>query len=215
MTTTPTNLIHHQENHMTTTTDNPDMLLWLDLETTGSDVDHDCIIEIGCVLTTTDLVEVASFDHVVQPTPLGLGRLMQNDVVRDMHTDNGLLAVLLGEDIGIDEPFAKIHHATESLLAWLTENGALQGRTVLAGSGVGHFDRKFIDRYMPQLSRHLRYWCIDIGVIRRAHDMWVGTPVSAANDSKTHRALDDVRCHLAEARAFRYHWAFAPTEVPS
>ena len=37
-----------------------DKLLWLDLETTGSDEANDCIIEVGCVLTTHDLIELAS-----------------------------------------------------------------------------------------------------------------------------------------------------------
>jgi oligoribonuclease len=178
-----------------------DCLLWLDLETTGSDVAHDSIIEVGCILTTTDLVVFGEFQAVVVPEAEGYGRLMLNDFVRGMHTNNGLLEDLTA---GLGK---KPHEVTKDLLAWLRSLGASEGRTVLAGSGVGHFDRKFIDRYMPQLSRFLRYWCIDVGVVRRAHEMWVGTVVSTANDGKTHRALDDVRCHLAEAQAFRDLWA--------
>ena len=30
--------------------------------------------------------------------------------------------------------------------------------------------------------------------------------MSSANDGKTHRAMDDIRCHLEEARAFKAHW---------
>lgn len=181
--------------------DNPqDTLLWLDLETTGSSVDHDSIIEIGAVLTTTDLTEMAEFSMVIDPSDEALGRMLRCAPVKAMHEANGLLAEVM-EGTG-----NKPHDASKALLAWLEENGAKQGRTVLAGSGVAHFDRRFIDRYMPQVSRYLRYWVIDIGVIRRAHDMWVGTEVSTANDAKTHRSVDDVRCHLAEARAFRDLW---------
>lgn len=179
----------------------PDLLLWLDLETTGSDVAKDSIIEVGCVLTTTGLDPLGEFQAVVLPEAEGYGRLMLNDFVRGMHTNNGLLEDLA---VGLGR---KPHEVTNDLLKWATDLGAEQGRTVLAGSGVGHFDRKFIDRYMPQLSRFLRYWCIDIGVVRRAHEMWVGTVVSTANESKTHRALDDIRCHLAEAQAFKAAWA--------
>lgn len=181
----------------------PDLLLWLDLETTGSEVEHDCIIEIGCVLTTTNLTEIAEWSSVVTPSPLGLGRLMQNAYVRNMHETNGLLGEILADDATEIRP----HDAAKSLMAWLAANNAGQGRTVLAGSGVGHFDRRFIARYLPQLDKHLRYWCIDIGVVRRAHEMWSGAPQpSSANDAKTHRALDDARCHLAEARAFALLW---------
>lgn len=178
-----------------------DKLLWLDLETTGSDVEHDSIIEIGCILTTTGLDALGEFSFTLTPDPEGLGRMMMNPVVRGMHEGNGLLAEILTA-----EHDRKPHHAAKALLAWLADLGAQEGRTVLAGSGVGHFDRKFIDRYMPQVSRFLRYWCIDIGVVRRAHEMWAGTAVSTANDGKTHRALDDARCHLAEAQAFRSLW---------
>ena len=178
-------------------------LLWLDLETTGSDESKDCIIEVGAILTTEDLHIIAELQWVLSPTDEALGRLLRNDVVREMHTANGLLDhVLAGAGM-------KPHQAAKDMLTWLEINGAKQGHVALAGSGVAHFDRRFLDRYMPQVSRFLRYWVIDIGVIRRAHGMWVGTEVSAANDAKTHRALDDARCHLAEALAFRDLWTAA------
>jgi oligoribonuclease len=178
-----------------------DRLLWTDLETTGSNVDKDCIIEIGCILTTHDLIPLGEFTAIVKPDPCGLGRLLQNSVVRAMHEKNGLLADIL-ESTDDDRQ----HHVTARMISWLTDLGTEKGGIALAGSGVGHFDSQFVRRYMPQLAEHLRYWVIDIGTIRRAHDMWVGTTVSTANDRKTHRALDDIRCHLEEAQAFRDMW---------
>lgn len=177
-----------------------DTLLWLDLETTGSDESKDSIIEVGCILTTHDLMPLGEFTAVVAPEAEGYGRMMLNATVRKMHDGNGLLWEL-SEGHG-----RRPHEVTKDLLAWLVGCGAKEGHTVLAGSGVGHFDRRFIARFMPQLDPFLRYWVIDIGVIRRAHEMWVGTTVSSANDGKTHRALDDIRCHLAEAQAFRDLW---------
>ncbi len=182
----------------------PDLLLWLDLETTGSDEAKDGIIEVGCILSTTDLTPIAEYSRVVQPEPEAYGRMMLNPVVREMHEANGLLAEIQTAD-------QRIHLITNSLIAWATYNGAMQGRLVLAGSGVAHFDRRFIKKYMPQLDNFMRYWSIDIGVVRRSHDLWVGTKVSTANDGKTHRALDDARCHLAEAQAFRNLWYWGST----
>lgn len=177
-----------------------DVLLFIDLETTGSNVEHDNIIEIGAILTTTDLDLIDDFTTVVDPSDEALGRMMRNDIVREMHTANGLLdAVLKGAD-------TKPHEATADMLAFLRRNNAPEGRTVLAGSGVGHFDRRFLDAYMPPVSRYLRYWCIDMGVIRRAHEMWTGSTLTPVNDTKTHRALDDARIHLEEAREFRALW---------
>jgi oligoribonuclease len=177
-----------------------DVLLFIDLETTGSNVEHDNIIEIGAILTTTNLDLIDDFTTVVDPSDEALGRMMRNDIVREMHTVNGLLDVVL-KGVG-----TKPHQAAADMLNFLRRNDAPEGRTVLAGSGVGHFDRRFIDAYMPPVAHYLRYWCIDVGVIRRAHEMWTGSTLTSVNDTKTHRALDDARLHLEEARAFRDLW---------
>ena len=91
-------------------------------------------------------------------------------------------------------------------MAFLEANNAPSGRTVLAGSGVSHFDCRFIRHYLPELEAFLRYWMIDIGVVRRMYELWVGELPTAVNEEKTHRALDDVYCHLEEARTFIALW---------
>jgi oligoribonuclease len=175
-------------------------LLWLDLETSGSDVDKDCIIEVGCVLTTWDLEEMGEFQSLVAPTPEGLGRMMMNDVVRNMHEKNGLLQELL--DTGAAK-LAPIHKVTSFLLEWLKVHGIPEKSLILAGAGVGHFDKRFIDKYMPQLSNYMKYWVIDISVARRAYELWTGKRILEEEEDKAHRALDDVRYCLKEARAFK------------
>ena len=185
---------------MTTALDN---ILWIDLETTGSNVDHDEIIEIGAVLTDPELHEISRYTSLVKPGPLALGRMMQNDVVRKIHETNGLL-----DDVLTGDGSLRPHLVTTYMLRWLDGDLPHVGQPpmmILGGSGVGHFDKKFIDKYMPQLSKRLRYYVLDIGVIRRAHRMWVGEPEDFTT-SKTHRALDDILCHLEEARHYRSLW---------
>lgn len=178
-----------------------DHLLWIDLEATGSNVEHDCIIEIGCVLTTHDLEELGEFTAVVKPEPLGLGRMLQNSVVKNMHEKNGLIADVL-ETTDDD----KIHKVTLRLIDWLKSFPVEEGKIALAGSGVGHYDKKFIDKYMPQLSKMLRYWVIDVGIFRRSYELWIGEDPFKVNNEKTHRALDDAKCHLKEAQLYRTLW---------
>lgn len=183
-----------------------DLLLWLDLETTGTDETKDSIIEVGVVATTADLVQLGEWTEVVHPTDQGLGRLLRTPPVRAMHEANGLLDLLLQE--------GDRHHtigAVDFLLAgWLAEMAHVHGvsRWVLAGSGVGHFDRRFIKAQMPKLDRVLAHWCIDVGVVRRAYAMWTDTVEIQPQQvpSKTHRALDDARFHLEEARMWRRMW---------
>src|SRR4051812_10486117 len=99
-----------------------DTLLWLDLETTGLDESADSIIEVGCILTTTDLHDLGEFSAVLTPAAEGYGRMMLNDTVRTMHETNGLLASLAaGEG-------RKPHEVTKSLLSWAADLGAKEGR---------------------------------------------------------------------------------------
>ena len=184
---------------------NTSPLLWVDLETTGTDFEEDSIIEIGAILTTYDLNIISEFEIIIKPTSESYKRMMLNSVVSEMHTVNGLINDLANTDTTQDQ-------ATQEMLLWIKsamlEYGGenYEGKFVLSGSGVGHLDRGFIKSKMPDLDSLLRYWHVDIGVVRRAHDMWVGTEVTSINDAKTHRAIDDIRCHLQEAGAFRDLW---------
>ena len=178
----------------------PDNILWVDLECTGSNVDQDEIIEIACILTDPELNELRRFTSVVKPGPLALGRMLQNPVVREMHTVNGLI-----DDVLAADDTMRPHLVANRVLDKVWGVIRMESMMVLGGSGVGHYDKKFIDKYMPLLSKRLRYYVLDVGVIRRAHRLWVGDPVDFTT-AKTHRALDDIECHLQEARHYRDLW---------
>ena len=173
-----------------------DIILWIDLETTGSD-DDDKIIEVGAILTDRDLNEISYFESVISPKDAleqeeSYIRMAKNDIVLNMHTNSGLMYdFLAGQGLPIDE-------AEDAMLDWLSENGAKDSQHIpLAGSGVGHFDRKYIRRYWPRLDKKLTYWVYDVGVLRRVFELagleWI-------SEQKTHRALDDITFHLDEMR---------------
>jgi len=172
----------------------PAWALWLDLECTGATDDH-LIVEIGVALSTTDpdLTEVASWESVVNYPGVDL-RAMMDPVVVNMHTANGLLEALEKGEGGI------LGDVEAGLLAWLNGHVGHNTRVVLGGSGVSHFDRKFLKRYMPQLDRRLVHYSLDVGCVRRLGVIaGVRTQTEAGKD---HRALTDARVALAEARLF-------------
>lgn len=145
-----------------------ELLLWLDLETTGLD-EHagDEIVEIGCILTTEDLIELGEFSSVVTPSTFALSRMMKNEFVMEMHKSNGLLESLHRGDA------PQINEAQDRLISFL--DGLREPKTLtLAGSGVAQFDIRFVRAQMPRLAERLNYFTIDVGVIRRSHAMWVG-----------------------------------------
>lgn len=170
-------------------------LLWLDLETTGLDETADRIIEVGCVLTDAKMdIEYSALQSGVRPSLAAYERLWRNDVVREMHIKNGLLGELFTAP-GAFEVEAR-------LLTWLEKHLGRED-VMLAGSGVAAFDRRFLKAQWPDLESRLVYSMLDVGVLRRACRMWTGASLTSVNDDKTHRAMDDVRCHLEEARSYR------------
>jgi oligoribonuclease len=118
-----------------------------------------------------------------------------NPFVREMHMSNGLLDDI--EKYG--EPITDVE---EYLTLALSHEGE-PGDFILAGSGVSHFDRRFIEAQMPQLAKWLRYYNIDVGVLRRTLELCGRDDLLLPKQDKTHRALDDALLHLEELRFVR------------
>jgi oligoribonuclease (3'-5' exoribonuclease) len=185
----------------------PSHLLWLDLETTGTDPadGNAAILEVGAIITTwePELPEVARASMIVRP-PGSTGdhdRLWaaMPDVVRDMHTVNGLW-----EAATTDPDAWNLLDADTAIAGWVLQHAGGQA-VALAGSGVGHLDLPFVKAWLPRLATRLLYWPLDIGGTRRMLDLagrqdLVNLPRDV--DGKPHRALADVELHVAEARGY-------------
>lgn len=177
--------------------------LWLDLETTGLDQDHDLIIEVGVILTSVDLAtEHFAFSQVCSEYALAkfLLESYEDGVVLAMHTENGLLAQMKANR----DHLQPAHEVGKFICGLMGDCGVEPHAVMLAGSGVSHFDRRFIAAQMPKLDKFLAYPSLDIGVIRRAASFWApGWMADDQNHTKPHRALDDARLHLEDARTYR------------
>lgn len=172
-------------------------LLWIDLETTGSELEGNEIIEIASVLTDHELNELDRHSIVVRPSPEAFGRMMLDPVVHKMHTDNGLI-----DDCTASRVTCK--QADAYVVQWLNTFVRGHQRVLLSGSGVQHFDRKFIERDLPQLHKRLRWNFVDVGVVRRFLSLWgLEHLIPQKGSDKSHRALDDILLHLEEARHYK------------
>lgn len=197
--------------------DDPRYLVWMDLETTGTDERRDPILEVGMIVTTTDLAdEVATWSDPVFPADYAptdrpwwqddnwLTALMPPEVV-SMHRSSGLLADIMRCDKHYHRLSADLF-TIEQHLTYVLDGLGKPGEFMLAGSGVSHFDRRFIKAQMPEFEKWLQYPNADVGVFRRMLRMLgredLVRPAPQAED-KTHRALADARFHLEEARYYK------------
>ena len=179
-----------------------DLILFLDLETTGVDEEKDNIIEVGLSMLSTEpgYPEVGYYTHIIFPDDEAYERMVGKDVVWKMHRGNGLI-----DDLRSNEDMRKVFTVDNidlDVVQWIDQ--FVKGDTThipLGGSGVLHFDRRFIKRYMPLLDKRLTHWAYDVGVLRRTF-MKAGVKY-ASMDAKTHRALDDARVHADEWRYYQ------------
>lgn len=171
---------------------------WLDLETTGTDEAKDPIIEVGVQLCEDGpgMTPVDEFQAVIDPGPTfwaGFPRNV-NGVVLGIHDANGLWDEAR-EGLAIDL-------ADRALAEWLRDYAGKQ-RVVLAGSGVSHFDRRFIAAQMPLTDQRLTFWALDVGSVRRMLKRTApGLVVGDHGEVKAHRALVDAIDHRAEWLAY-------------
>jgi len=171
-----------------------DIVLWLDLECTGSG-DDALVLEVGMAITGPgpQFEVLDTFSAIIDPGHIPV----MAPIVQKMHEDNGLLADI--PVIGVPPAIAEAR-----MIEWIERTfGISKTHVVLAGSGVGHYDRKYIRRDWPWLDRRLAYYVYDVGVLRRFLRMAGKAMVGTGKDKSllTHRALGDVMDHISEARA--------------
>lgn len=160
-----------------------DLLVWVDVETTGLDPRRHCLLELAMVATDASLEVEARVAAVFPVAP----RVMPPEV-RAMHEANGLLAecrelrrtmttIMAIEQIDYLNDFAE----------------EFSGRPI-AGSNPS-FDRAFLRRYLPNVERHFHYRSFDVNTLAYFFGVEKPRPATA------HRAMDDVMSDVEFAKS--------------
>ena len=168
-------------------------LVWIDLEMTGLSPQNDRIIEIATIVTDIHLSIVAEGPELV---------IHQSDERLDgmdawnkkTHSESGLTDQVRAS--AIDEA-----EAERRTLAFLRRY-ATKKRSPLCGNAICQ-DRRFLDRYMPQVSAYLHYRHLDVSTIKELARRWRPDLTSNQNKNSRHRAMDDIRESIEELRGYR------------
>ena len=170
------------------------------MEMSGLDPEKDVILEWATVITDTELNIVATDENYIIRHDQSLFKTM-DDWNQTHHMKSGLWQQVLDSQTTIQE--AKIK--TLKFLKKYTD----PNKSPLCGNSVWH-DRRFIIRYMPEISKHLHYRLIDVSTIKELCRNWYPKlPEFSAKESK-HRALDDILESIEELKFYRKHVFIKP-----
>lgn len=175
--------------------------LVLDLETTGLSEKTASITEFAAVGVDDDFNSLFEFESLVKPDPEHWANL--SDYLIEFNTPNGLYAEI-SEGLAADT-LPSVTDVEDQILAFIDRHFEPGVPIYLGGSGVSHFDHRFLAEHMPRLYARLfkperRH--ADVSPLREWYLRSTGVNLTDVNNDKTHRAMDDVRCHLEESRQF-------------
>ena len=168
-------------------------LVWIDLEMTGLDPDRHAICEIATVITDSDLVVIGEGPNLV------------------IHLDEATMDEM--------DPWCVEHHGASGLTDRIRESKVsndlaerktldfisqyVQAKTApLCGNSIWQ-DRRFLERYMPNLEAYLHYRMIDVSSIKECVKRWYSNDFLPPPKANTHRAMDDIYESITELRYYR------------
>ncbi len=175
---------------------NAENLIWIDLEMTGLDVDHDHILEIATVITDSNLNILAEGPLLAIYQPEEVLATMDEWNVQH-HTKSGLVDKVRNSHF--DE--AKAQAATlEFLMQWTAA-----GKSPMCGNSICQ-DRRFLWNYMPQLEAYFHYRNLDVSTLKILVQRWAPTVAAGLSKSSEHKALQDILDSIEELRYYRNHF---------
>jgi oligoribonuclease len=170
-------------------------LIWVDMEMTGLDPDHNVVIEIATIVTDSELNTLAEGPVIaVHQDDATLAAMDEWNTSH--HTHSGLVARVR----------ASVHDArsaAELTLAFL-QQWVPAGISPMCGNSICQ-DRRFMARHMPELERYFHYRNLDVSTLKILMQRWRPELEAGITKTSTHLALDDIRESIEEMRYYRQH----------
>jgi len=171
----------------------PNRLIWIDLEMTGLKPESDRILEVALVVTDHDLATVAEAPvWVVHQEDAMLAAM--DSWNQATHTRSGLIEKVKASALSDVEVEA-------SALAFLREHVPAKV-SPMCGNSICQ-DRRFLARWMPGLEDYFHYRNLDVSTLKELARRWKPDLLKGVPKEGKHEALADVYESIAELRYYR------------
>ena len=168
-------------------------LIWIDLEMTGLDPDHDVIIEIATVVTDKDL-NILAEGPVLAIHQEDSRMAAMDEWNQTHHGQSGLIDRVKASSI--DELEAE-RQTIEFLRLWVPED-----TSPMCGNSICQ-DRRFLYRSMTRLERFFHYRNLDVSTLKELAARWAPDVYQGFQKKSSHQALDDIIESIDELRYYR------------
>jgi oligoribonuclease len=178
----------------------PNNLIWIDLEMTGLDTINDQIIEIATIVTDSSLSIIAEGPVIAirQSDELLDG---MDDWNQQHHGSSGLLDRVRSSKY--DEAAAEAE-----TIEFLKQYVPL-GASPMCGNSICQ-DRRFMARTMPKLEDYFHYRNLDVSTLKELAYRWAPSIAEGFKKDSQHLALEDIRDSINEMRFYRNHFLHLP-----
>jgi oligoribonuclease len=174
----------------------PNHLVWIDMEMSGLNPDSDRILEVALVVTDAQLNTVVEGPVLVVHQPDALLAVM-DDWNKSTHAKSGLIEKVKAATLSE----ADVEQRVLEFLA-----GHVPPKTSpMCGNSV-HQDRRFLARHMPALEAYFLYRNLDVSTLKELAKRWKPEIMAGLVKHGKHEALADIYESIAELKYYREHF---------
>ena len=174
----------------------PNNLIWIDMEMSGLSPDNDRVLEVAIVITDAQL-------NVVAEGPVKLVH-QADDVFERMDSWNKSTHKKSGL---IDRAKAATQNETEveaELIAFLAQH-LPESTSPMCGNSICQ-DRRFLARHMPKLEAFFHYRNLDVSTLKELAKRWKPAIMAGFTKHGKHEALADIHESIEELKYYREHF---------
>lgn len=168
-------------------------LIWIDLEMTGLDPEHNVIIEIATLVTDSELNVVAEGPaYAIHQPDAALAAMDEWNTKQ--HGESGLVARVKASAMSVAQAETDTLDFLQKYLK--PQESPMCGNSIM-------LDRRFLLRYMPRLEAYFHYRNLDVSTVKELAKRWRPDIAAGLNKQGQHLAMADIKESIAELAYYR------------